>query len=194
MDRMRKPLLVALGVVTVAAVAAIGGFMLRQRASALEGQIARYQQLVLQMERASSSNGTQSEKVLAPKAAAAVLASLRSRIAEERGRYYAPGAMTTSRFAARIEAELESDGLTIIRYRPIENAPGAHSKEVEFLVQGTGTNVLSFLENDLSKGKYRYLRDVSIHAAPGSSQNQSVGTVNATLRLAYETIDNNSAH
>lgn len=200
-DRMRKPLLIVLGTVCVAAVSSIGVFSVQQRIVGLKGQIARYETLTTQLEHGSSRSTSGSTADLSPSGAASMLAALRSRIARERARYYSPGSMTTSRFASTIQAELEADGLTMVRYRPIEDKPGAQSKEVEFLVQGPGEAVLSFLKKDLSNGKYRYIRDVSIHAAPGGDSPAGVnaatgasGIVDATLRLGYETIGDNSHH
>jgi len=193
-DRMRRPLLILLAIVVVAAVSSIVAFTMHEHILSLNAEITRYQKLVMQLKDIAAQSPSGSSSTDGSRSVAFSLSTLQDKIAEERDRYYLPGSMTTSQFASSIEEELLADGLTVVRYRPIQHRTGNNSHDVEFVVRGPGDAVLTFLRHNVSNGKYRYIRDISVHSAASDAVTAGSRIVDATLRVGYEQIDKTTTH
>jgi len=180
-DRMRKPMLILLGIVCSAAATSIGTFIVQQRIASLQRQISHYNRLLASLDAETVAQGgvARSGNQGGPDAARE-LAAIQKDIAIEKARTYAAGSVDLSVFASAVQQELQSEGLSVLRYRPVQETPGVAPHTVEFVVHGAGEALLAFLRLDTTEGKYRYIKDVSIHATSGSN------SVEATVRVAYE--------
>jgi hypothetical protein len=112
-----------------------------------------------------------------PGADAPARAGLEERIADARGRLYAPGEIDPYRFGIIIRDLLLAQGLEIARYQTVEQGG---STDLEFSVQGSARALSGFLEQVSRAPRWWDLSFLSVRTAGDA------GAVQAVLRISYE--------
>ncbi len=105
---------------------------------------------------------------------------LQAQVDQVRGRLYAAGEMDIFRFAILIRDMLQADGLRISRYQSVD-VPGQNA--YEFAVSGSALDLARFLQQVYQSKKHWPVSHIAISAKSGD------GTVDATFRIGYESLD-----
>lgn len=186
-DRTRAVMLLILCSVVAACGVALIATLAHAHIADLSSRIAQYEKRITAAKAAQTGDPAQLDS--SPESFSEQLAARTAELEKEQARFYRPDEVSLFEFSSRIQQRLKQAGLTVTRYRPVEETGGTDKKgrAVELVVHGPASALLTFLKETAEAPKHEPIRNIAIH------RRGTTDLVDVTFRIGYEEITMDSA-